>query len=321
MTLEEQFESLDLQTIERYVADGKAETLQLDFKTVADQPMRNADDKRNFAKALSGFANSDGGIVVWGIQTDKIDDVDAAVSERPIPSAQALEGRLLELESEAASPNIDGVRHKAMQRSDGSGFAATLVPASDRGPHMAKLGENKYYKRSGTSFRPCEHFDLEDMFGRRPKPVLSFYAQPEPCGVASGPGGTSYGFDVVLGIRNEGRAIARFPFLEVAPSIKLSDYGLDGNRHHRLKINRSRDLSRPPIFTGGVDDVIHCETTFEITRTRQVNIHESNMNVDDINIEYRMGADGIAAVKGSHLILGSEILAMIRKVNDLPVGR
>ena len=37
---------------------------------------------------------------------------------------------------------------------------------------MAKLGENRYYKRSGDSFYQMEHFDLEDMFGRRRKPKL-----------------------------------------------------------------------------------------------------------------------------------------------------
>jgi hypothetical protein len=37
---------------------------------------------------------------------------------------------------------------------------------------MAKLGEDRYYKRSGDSFYRMEHFDLEDMFGRRQKPNL-----------------------------------------------------------------------------------------------------------------------------------------------------
>jgi hypothetical protein len=38
---------------------------------------------------------------------------------------------------------------------------------------MAKLGEDRYYKRSGDSFYRMEHFDLEDMFGRRQKPILA----------------------------------------------------------------------------------------------------------------------------------------------------
>ena len=38
---------------------------------------------------------------------------------------------------------------------------------------MAKAGEDRYYKRSGASFYRMEHFDLEDMFGRRLKPKLN----------------------------------------------------------------------------------------------------------------------------------------------------
>jgi hypothetical protein len=39
---------------------------------------------------------------------------------------------------------------------------------------MAKFGDDRYYKRSGDSFYRMEHFDLEDMFGRRQKPNLGF---------------------------------------------------------------------------------------------------------------------------------------------------
>ena len=31
---------------------------------------------------------------------------------------------------------------------------------------MAKLGENRYYQRSGDQFRMMEHFQVADMFGR-----------------------------------------------------------------------------------------------------------------------------------------------------------
>jgi hypothetical protein len=42
------------------------EDLHLDFKQL-QRPFEHRDDKRNLAKALSGFANSDGGIIIWGI--------------------------------------------------------------------------------------------------------------------------------------------------------------------------------------------------------------------------------------------------------------
>ena len=33
----------------------------------ASRPKLMDDDRKNYSKALSGFANSDGGVIVWGI--------------------------------------------------------------------------------------------------------------------------------------------------------------------------------------------------------------------------------------------------------------
>ncbi len=291
MTIEEQFESLDVRTVERYVAERKSETLQLDFKTVADQPMRNTDDKKNFAKALSGFANSDGGIVVWGVQTDKVADVDVAVSERPVPNVQALEGRLLELESEAVSPSVDGVRHKALQRPDGSGFAATLVLASDRGPHMAKLGEDRYYKRSGTSFRRCEHFDLDDMFGRRPKPKLSLHCRIDGQ-LQTSPDYSAATQFVRIGIENRGRGIAKFPYLYASTSpVGLVGAGPRGWNPISLLKGQSYGVC----LVGGADVVIHPESAVEVLQTIEfrASLHHN------LKVSYLIGAEGIEAVAGT----------------------
>jgi hypothetical protein len=62
---------------------------------------------------------------------------------------------------------------------------ATFVPETDGGPFMALFGEQRYYKRSGDSFYQMEHFDLEDMFGRRQKPNLEMIIEPSKVGNGS----------------------------------------------------------------------------------------------------------------------------------------
>jgi predicted HTH transcriptional regulator len=59
----------DLQTF----IDNEPESLYVDFKEVANptNPMKQNDDKENFAKALSGFANSNGGVLIWGVREEK----------------------------------------------------------------------------------------------------------------------------------------------------------------------------------------------------------------------------------------------------------
>jgi predicted HTH transcriptional regulator len=58
--LREQFEQLTAGEINRLIREGKEENVQLEFKTVNADLDR--DDRRVFAKCVSGFANSSGGI-------------------------------------------------------------------------------------------------------------------------------------------------------------------------------------------------------------------------------------------------------------------
>jgi hypothetical protein len=204
MNLSETFDRLGANEIGEFIQLGQEEHLHLDFKTVNSANLRNSDDKRNLAKCLSGFANSSGGIMVWGVDARKnAQGIDCASATVEIAPIRLFVARLNELTGEAASPIVEGVRHKSIAVTRDSGFAATLVPESDSGPHMAKLGEDRYYKRSGDSFYRMEHFDLEDMFGRRQKPRLSIILDSRPSGNDSTIQALHFSF------RNSGRAVAK----------------------------------------------------------------------------------------------------------------
>jgi len=72
MTLDETFSTLSSSDILEMINRRQEEHLQLEFKTTKGPGMTSPDDRRNFAKALSGFANSSGGILIWGIVAKKI---------------------------------------------------------------------------------------------------------------------------------------------------------------------------------------------------------------------------------------------------------
>jgi hypothetical protein len=180
MTLAETFDQLDWATIESYVELKQEEHLHLDFTTLKNAELTIRDDKLNIARCISGFANSSGGIIVWGIDARKNSDgIDCATKVVELRKPAVLVSRLNTLSGEATSPIIDGIRHKPIVNyKSGGGVVATFVPETDGGPFMALLGEQRYYKRSGDSFYQMEHFDLEDMFGRRQKPNLEMIIQP-----------------------------------------------------------------------------------------------------------------------------------------------
>ena len=153
MSLADQFDALQLDDLVSYVTSQQEENLTLDFKLINRPDFSHTDDKKTLARALSGFANSSGGLIIWGIDARKNEQkIDCAREAHEIRPLSLLLSRLNELTSRAVSPPIDAIRHKPISSGQDSGFAVTLVPESESGPHMAKLGEDRYYKRSGDTF-------------------------------------------------------------------------------------------------------------------------------------------------------------------------
>src|SRR5229473_4366007 len=173
MSIADFFNALTLQMIVSFVEERQEEHLSLEFKTIAGPEMKAGNDQRSFAKALSGFANSAGGVVVWGIGTTKsASGNDAASSRAPIRNVAMFVQRLAEFTSLYVTPSVVGVAHRQFELPNGDGSAATYVPESDAGPHMALVGLDRYFKRGAVGFYPLQHFDVSDMFGRRQRPSL-----------------------------------------------------------------------------------------------------------------------------------------------------
>ncbi|SHM37410.1 AlbA family DNA-binding domain-containing protein [Bradyrhizobium lablabi] len=234
MTLSETFDQLDWDKIAAFVEQKQEENLHLDFKLVTNSELTNKDDKRNFARSLSGFANSSGGIIIWGIDARKNEDgIDCATAIVELTKPALMVTRLNTMTGDASSPIVDGVRHKAIINPNtiGRGVVATLVPESDAGPFMAKLGEQRYYKRSGDSFYPMEHFDLEDMFGRRQKPRLVVIV--EPVKIENGVE------DYKILVLNQGRAVARHAgFLLTFGNVEIKAVDSDLQNHSGINSGR-----------------------------------------------------------------------------------
>jgi predicted HTH transcriptional regulator len=74
-----------------FCARGEPETLHFEFKQKENPSNSNFEkiDKQNFGKLLSAFSNSDGGVIVWGVCTERNDDnIDVAKELKPISGIQ-----------------------------------------------------------------------------------------------------------------------------------------------------------------------------------------------------------------------------------------
>jgi hypothetical protein len=293
MSLSEQFDALSLDDLNDYVARGQEENLQLEFKTITRADLTQAEDKKNLAKALSGFANSSGGILVWGIvATKNAEGIDRASETREIDPLALLVNRLNEFTGVAVSPIVEGVKHKPIASDGDRGFAVTLVPESDSGPHMAKFHEDRYYKRSGDSFYRMEHYDLEDMFGRRKKPKLKLTTRLLGRGADT---------SIVIGIENVGRGAAKAPYLafNITPPFNVSLYGLDGNLNQGLpKLHFGQVLRNR--FGANANLVIHPGTIHEVTLLDLgINPRADLLPEGDVTVDYEISAEDSALVRGT----------------------
>jgi hypothetical protein len=102
---------------------------------------------------------------------------DKTIKSKPISEVQRLLGECLNLAPQLTEPAVSNINGEWLESDAGShqGFVLIHIPESTMPPHRVLLNnsetKNHYYIRSGDSFIIAPHAQLEDMFGRRPKPV------------------------------------------------------------------------------------------------------------------------------------------------------
>jgi hypothetical protein len=88
------------------------ETEWRDFKGA--ERITDHDIKKTWSEALAGFANTQGGVLVWGVDArkDSVTGVDAACGLSPVTNPSAFKSRLNELHAQATEPPVLGVRSR-----------------------------------------------------------------------------------------------------------------------------------------------------------------------------------------------------------------
>ena len=176
---EELFEKIKSEgksAIKEFILTRKAEELFLDFKRSADNgngKLLHANDRNNLQKAISGFGNSEGGIIVWGVDCSRdFDGSDVAKAEYPINNVKRFVSWLNGVISGCTIPPHTGVQNLPLEiDKKGNGFVVTYIPKSENTPHQ-EINSRRYYIRAGSSFMATPHDVLSGMFGKRPQPKI-----------------------------------------------------------------------------------------------------------------------------------------------------
>ena len=165
--------------IDRFIEQEISEELYVDYKTSAsvDSGVKlHPSDRESLSKALSGFGNSEGGVIVWGVvcRRDPLRG-DIPSEKQPIQNVRRFVSLLEGTTSGCTLPPHEGARHHALQSTpDGSGFVVSLVRKSLFSPLQCLVGRyrDRFYVRIGSNFEMASHGLLAGMFGRRPLPTV-----------------------------------------------------------------------------------------------------------------------------------------------------
>jgi hypothetical protein len=125
--------------------------------------------KAIWSECLGAFANSSGGILIWGIKAPN----KMAEGTDLVTDAKSLEDRLRVLSNDAVDPPILGIEVRAIiSKATPNGFVICYVPASDFSPHRSKWADREYYLRAQDGNRPIPTAILRRMFYPRTLPLV-----------------------------------------------------------------------------------------------------------------------------------------------------
>jgi hypothetical protein len=284
------------EALRKFVEDKEPESEWLDFKEKVDASNGKLSDgdKENFAKALSGFLNASGGVLIFGIKGKN-----RAESFDKILEISVFEEEINSFLPKTVSPLPQGVQLKNILDGPGQdeGYLVIYIPQSENPPHQvvinSKAIQYRYYKRSGDNTVPMSHYELEDLFGRRPHPKPTLIARVFYKGSIN----NRKNFSIDIGIKNEGRGILKYPCLRIlkADGQNFDEYGIDGNRNSGLpKYLSWVDGSQVPFFIGGADHVI--PPFFELWVCRYTWVADSQ-NLGFFNLIAEINGEGILPKK------------------------
>jgi len=152
------------------IKDKVQESLTLDYKK-SDALARTEGKKTELSKDVSAFANSTGGVILYGMEEDKHYPIkiDGGLDPDDI-SKEWIE----QVINSTIHPKIDGLRINQIalnQSSPGRVMYAVTIPAATfRAPHQAN--DKRYYKRYNFQSVPMEDYEIRDTYRRASSPDL-----------------------------------------------------------------------------------------------------------------------------------------------------
>lgn len=160
-------EDYDIEFIQSLIDNGIEESINIDFKA-SGALSKDEMKKKEISKDVSAFANSNGGIIVYGL-TEKNHKADSfSFIDGDIYSKEWLE----QVISTTIQRNIEGLKIFPI-RNNGNikeSIYVVQIPESLNAPHINK--DKKFYRRYDFQSVVMEEYEIRNLYGRKSKSDL-----------------------------------------------------------------------------------------------------------------------------------------------------
>lgn len=247
-----------LNDIEDLIANEVEENIHLDYKAAG--ALDKDDRKRSeITKDVSAFANSDGGIIVYGVSEEDHKPKEISPIDGRIYTKEWLENVI-----QLIQPRIENVMIYPIRVDDiGQSIYVVKIPRSGDAPHMAR--DKRYYKRFNFKSEPMEDYEVKDLYNRISIPILEI----QGCLLNPKEHEDEVVYNLVASIENKGKRVCEsyklnfyinnascWETVSYKPlEVKNSFTVLDNNR---LKLSAP---SQEPIYPGERLDMGHFQIT------------------------------------------------------------
>lgn len=153
---------------------GESEGLYLECKSPTS-PQLSTELRVHLARALSGFSNTEGGIIIWGISTKRHghSGLDVLTQIEPIGLCKQFAKQIETAIPTLTTPAITSSSIKCLfeKKRDKKGVVVTLIPKVIRDP-VQVIADGCFYFRSGAEFTKAPHEMIKRLFAATESPDL-----------------------------------------------------------------------------------------------------------------------------------------------------
>lgn len=148
-----------VEDLEKYIQLEIAESIHLDYKA---SPALSKKKRDEICKDVSSFANSDGGMLIYGILEQ---DTLPTALDMGVESTSISREWIEQIINTNIAPTIQDIEIIEIPQDTSYSYFAIKIPKSINAPHQAP--DKKYYKRYNFMSSPMEHYEVEDVKNRR----------------------------------------------------------------------------------------------------------------------------------------------------------